>query len=314
MSSNVIKGYKQNYDQSAARKLDMTVREEKLAEKIEDLRSGRPAFVSGLIPAEVLDEGEYEGFSEGNPGDEGDADYGYGENNLNSSSSIDLEAFREQIREELYAEVRVRAEADFRENLQGEADTFINNAKVEAARIITEAENQAKTEAEAIKTGIISVASAEGYEAGLKKAKEEQADALRALENEKRRVTEEYERQVAVLEPAFVEILKEYLKKITGISYDYHTEIITYLIDQAIRRAPGQTEFVVKLSPGDMERYAMEIPAINEKYADKLTLTFSSSADVEPGEVRLENEGRVLTSSIGLNLNGLLESLDMLSQ
>ncbi len=314
MSSNIIKGYKQNYDSANFKKLDMTVREEKLAEKIEDLRNNSTSFISGLIPAEIMDGNEYAENTQEISGDTITEDY-----NMNSLSPTpmpiqDMEALREEIRQELYAEVRLQAEADFRENLQTEASIILDNARNEAAQIIVEAENKAKSEAEAIKSGIISVASAEGYESGLKKAKEEQQDALRALEDEKRRVTEEYERQVALLEPAFVEILKEYVKKITGIAYDYHTEILSYLMDQAIRRAPGQTEFIVKLSPDDMEKYAMEIPTITEKYSDKIALTFSTSADVNDGEVRLENEGRVLTSSLELNMNGLLESLDMLSK
>ena len=310
MSSNIIKGYKQNYDSAAFKKLDMTTREEKLAEKIEDLKNGGTGFVSGLIPAEIIDPEAIE-----NPADGTDGENAYYENSTPRQQipEQDIEALTAEIREQLYAEVRVQAEADFRENLQAEADEIIKNARNMAEQIVSDAESKASTEAEAIKTGIISVASAEGYESGLKKAKEEQAGALKALEDEKTRVTQEYERQVALLEPAFVEILKEYVKKITGIAYDNHTEVLTYLLDSAIKKAPGQTEFIVKLSPKDMERLSQEIPAITERYSGKLQLTFSASADVSDGEVRLENEGRILTSSIGLNMTGLLDSLDLLS-
>lgn len=313
MSSNVIKGYKQNYDAAAFKKLDMTVREEKLAEKIEDLRSGGSGFVSGLIPAEVMSE---ENFENQNPEDSfSEEAQGYtGDSGMVQPMGPDeIEAIKAELREEMYAEIRLQAESDFRENLQAEADEIINNANTVASQIISEAESKSRTEAEAIKAGIVSVASAEGYESGLKKAKEEQADALRALEEEKQRVALEYERQVKELEPAFVEILKEYIKKITGIAYDHHTEVLTYLLDQAIKQAPGQTEFVVKLSPKDSEKYEEQIPGIVEKYSDKLSLTFAISADVNDSEVRLENEGRIITTSLELNMTGLLESLDMLS-
>ncbi len=315
MSSNIIKGYSQNYDSAKFKKLDMTAREEILAEKIEDLRNKASGFVSGLIPAEVMDESLLEGenYPE-NTGEMNEELLDEGGFQVGAVNDVDMATLRNQIRDELYAEVRIQAEADFRENFQAEADRILIEARENAEQIIAEAESRGRAEAEAIKNGIVSVASAEGYESGLKKAKEEQAAALKALEDEKRRVTEEYERQVAVLEPAFVEILKEYIRKITGVAYDHHTEILTYLMDQAIKKVPGQTEFIVKLSPNDSEKYANEIPGIIEAYNDKLQLTFSASAEVKDGEVRLENEGRILTSSLELNMNGLLESLDLLSR
>ena len=295
MSNNMIKGYSVSYDTKTFKKLDFTNKEEKIREDVKNIwlqqfpgqeYPEEDDFKPGLEAEEVKEE----------PGTAG-------------MSAEELEEFKKQVRAEVTEEVRAEVEAA----LSAENKAKVESANAQAAEIIAEAMERGRAEGEAAKAGIITLASSEGYEAGIKKAEEEKNAALASLEAEKKQLKEDYEKQVSELEPAFVEILKEYVKKITGIAYENHTEVLRYLIDSAISRYPKDTSFEVKLSVNDYNRLSPEFDSINQRYEGKLSLSFSSETDLKNGEVKLENQDKVIECGLGVVTEGLLDALDMLA-
>lgn len=300
MSNNMIKGYSISYDTKALKKLDFTKMEEKINENAREM--WHQQFPGEQYPGE-------EDFKEGIEADEVD-DF---PEDKQVMTAEELEEFKEQVRAEVTDSIKNETEIALKAEMDAKADEIINLANAKAESIISEAVEKGKAEGEAAKAGIITLASSQGYEDGMKRANEERDAALAEIEQERTALREDYERQVAELEPAFVEILKEYVRKITGIAYDNHIEVLEYLIDTAISHFPRDDSFDVKLSTEDYERLSPRIGEILERYNGKLSLNFVSVADLKKGEVKLENGDKVIDCGLGIAAEGLLDALDMLS-
>ncbi|MGN0506786.1 MAG: FliH/SctL family protein [Lachnospiraceae bacterium] len=286
LSNNMIKAYQIGYDKEKGRKLDMSAREQSILERIHELLpeqrflvqqpgTEEDSFVPGIVAESIseITEEQQPAFTE-----------------------ADMEAMRASVREELTAEI------------QQQANELMANAQVQADQLLA----RAKEDAETAKASILKLASAQGYEEGLKRAKEEQAQKVSELEAEKLQLQQEYERRVSELEPAFVTILTELVKKLTGISYENHKEVLTYLIDAGIHSAEKDASFTVWMNTDDLNRISDLLPELCSKYEGKLSLDFKGDEGLEKGSCRLENAGRLIDCSLGTRMQGLLDALDML--
>lgn len=294
MSSNMIKAYSIAYDSEAVRKLDMSEREEEIAEHLHELIPEQ-RFVKAELPVfdESAPEGEFvpglaaENVSEFVP-----------EETTAEMSEQEIEAMRAQIREELMAEMQQNAEA------------LIADARKQADEVIA----KAKEEAELAKASIFQLASGQGYEEGLNRAKQEEKRVTEELEAEKLKVQQEYERRVSELEPAFVKIMVELVKKLTNVSYENHKEVLIYLIEQGIASAGRDSNFTIWLNPEDLQRIDELGSELQSRYQDKLSLDFKADDTLSKGDCILENANRRIDCGLGTQMQGLLDSLALLSE
>lgn len=293
MSSNMIKAYSIAYDTQKIKTLDTELRETELEERVRKIVSAKPViqttkeaeeFVPGIFAEDV---GELE----------------FTEEIRESKQELteqDLEEIKNSLREEIMAEMMPIL------NRRGE--DIVANARAQANGLI----EAGKRDAEIAKEGILKMASAQGYEEGLKHAKEEEERTISALEARRTELEREYQAKISELEPAFADILVELVKKVTNVAYDNHKEILVYLIETGLGFAQKDTCFDVVLSEEDYKKYSSLFPKIQEHYKDKLALEFKKSADLPDGSCKLENENRVIDCGLGVRLNGLLEELSLL--
>ena len=290
MSSNMIKAYSIAYDKEKIKVLDMGSREESLAERIksliplqqfeaEETMEEDGGFVQGL-PVEALPE--------------------VLEQPEETLSEEDIEAMKNTLREEIMVEMGPI--------LQRKGDDIIANARAQADGLL----DAAKRDAENAKEGIISAASAQGYEEGMKRAKVEEERILVELEIRKKQLEQEYQNKIAELEPVFVTMLAELVKKVTGVAYDNHKEVLLYLLRTGLEFAQKDTYFDVTLSEADYAKFSSLFPKLQEHYKEKFTLEFKKSSGLADGSCKLENENRVIECGIGVRLNGLIEELELL--
>lgn len=284
----MIKAHSIAYDKQKIKPLDMTSREDRLLARIRELYpeaqialpEPKSEFVQGL-PAETVTVIE-----EVPPAPE--------------ISEQDIEAIKESLRKEIAAEMRIV--------YQQQGEEILANARAQAEGILV----TAKHEAEISKESIFKLASAQGYEEGTKRAKQEEEAALAALEAEKLQLQQEYERQIAELEPAFAGVLIELVKKVTNVSYENRKEILYYLIETGLDFAQKDTHFDVVLNENDYQKYLELFSGIKEQFQEKFILEFRKDADLPEGSCKLENENRVIDCGLGIRLNGLLEDLSLL--
>ncbi len=292
MSSNMIKAYSIAYDTQKIKNLDMEVRESELEERVRKIMAVQPAlsapkesgeFVPGLF-AEDLGEIEVLEDSPATP----------------VLTEQDIEEIKNSLRQEIMNEMTPIL------NRRGE--DIVANARAQANGLI----EAGKRDAEIAKEGILKMASAQGYEEGLQRAKEEENRALAALEARRQELEQMYQAKIAELEPSFADILVELVKKVTNVAYDNHKEVLVYLIETGLGFAQKDTSFDVLLSEADYTKYASLFPKIKEHYKEKYALEFKKSADLPDGSCKLENENRVIDCGLGIRLNGLLEELSLL--
>ena len=287
LSNNMIKAYQIAYDKEKGRKLDMSVREQNILEHIHELLPEQRFFTQ-------QHEDEQNSFV---PGIAAESISEITEEQQPSFTEADMEAMRASVREELEAELRQQA------------DKLMADAQVQADQLLA----SAKEDAETAKASILKLASAQGYEEGLQRAHEEETQKLSELETEKLRLQQEYERRVSELEPAFVTILTELVKKLTGVSYENHNEVLMYLIDSGIHMAEKDTSFTVWMNTEDLERSSDLLPELCSKYEGKLSLDFRGDEGMEHGACKLENAGKVIDCGLGTRLQGLIDALDMMN-
>ncbi|MCR5154560.1 MAG: hypothetical protein K6B75_06925 [Lachnospiraceae bacterium] len=302
MSSNLIKAYSVSYDAEKVKPLKFTEREEDIANHLKDLISPE-RYASLEMQEEKLNNGFVQGIA-ARPVEELE-DTSEQPVNEEIPAGVDLETLRAEIKEELRSEIA----EEMRIVARNECDSIIADANNQAEGIIA----KATAEAEAAKEGIIKLASSEAYEEGLAKAKREEEARLNELDSEKRRLEEEYERRVSELEPAFVKILSEYVRKITGITYENHKDILLYLVDRALRQDTQSKSFTVFMSTVDFEDLSESFEGYIEKYSDKITLRFKADVDLEPGDIRLENDQKVVWCGIPQAIKGIDDAIALIS-
>ena len=289
MSNNMIKAYSIAYDTKKIRALDMEERENELLERVKKILPKAEIFhpteegtdfVQGLEVTEIEEIETPE---------------------TPVVSEQDIETIKQSLREEIMAEMSPI--------LQRKGDDIIANARAQADGLI----EASKRDAEIAKESILKMASAQGYEEGISRAKAEETRVLTELEAQKVQLQQQYEAKIAELEPAFAGILVELVKKVTGVAYDNHKEVLLYLIETGMGFAQKDTYFDVLLCEEDYKKYSSLFPKIQEHYKDKLTLEFKKAAELTEGSCKLENENRVIDCGLGNRLSGLLEELQLLA-
>lgn len=299
MSSNMIKAYSIAYDTKKVVNLDMEERENELLERAKKLlalqdfsvepkaEKADGEFVQGLF-AENL--GEIEFIEDEVPQEEA----------APALTEQDIEEIKTSLREEIMAEMMPI--------INRKEEDIVNKARAQADGLL----EAAKKDAEIAKESIIKLASAQGYEEGLNRAKAEETRMLAELEARRQQLEAQYEAKIAELEPAFANVLVELVKKVTNVAYDNHKEVLLYLIETGLGFAQKDTYFDVYLSEGDYKKFEALFPKIKELYKEKYALDFRKNADLPDGSCKLENENRVIDCGLGIRLNGLLEELSLL--
>jgi len=297
LSSNMIKAYAIAYDTQKRRVLDTEEREKAIEDKIQDILPFRP-----FLETKIKEDEPQSPEAEFVPGllAEDLGDIVTEELSHPPVQEVDMEAIKASLREEVTAEIALE--------YQKQGGEILANARVQADELLA----TAKQDAETAKESILKIASSQGYEEGLKRAKAEEERALAELEAEKNRMQQEYQRQVSELEPAFVEVLKELVKKVSGVAYEYHDEVLSYLIESSMGFVKKEEFFEVKLSQSDYERFEDRFEEMKEKFREKLTLEFKADETLADGSVKLENENRVIDCGLDTGLKGLLEELSLL--
>ncbi len=297
MSNNMIKAYAISYDTKKIWSPDMENRENELYERASKLLSVQNVQIRDFS-AEQEAEG---GFVQGLPVEDlGNIEL-LDESAVPVVSEHEIEEIKNSLREEIMAEMTPI--------LNRKGEDIEANARAQASAML----DAAKQDAEIAKESILKMASAQGYEEGIKRAKAEEERALAELEARRQQLEQEYAARVAELEPAFAAVLTELVKKVTNVAYENHKEVLLYLIETGLGFAQKDSYFDILLSEEDYKKYESLFPKIKEIYKEKYALEFKKDANLAPGSCKLENENRVIDCGLGIRLNGLLEELSLLA-
>ena len=190
------------------------------------------------------------------------------------------------------------------------AEQIISDADAQAQTIIEDAERQAQDNiAQAMEE-----ARNEGLEQGRELAREENEQAKAELEQLKESYKADYEKQVDDMEPAFVEILIKYIKKLTGIYAEDKRDIILHLIDNAMKDKHGTENFIIRVSEADFAVVSYSKDAIRGYLSEGAQLEVVSDKLLERNQCMIETESRIFDCSLDGQLMSLIEDIRLLAE
>ena len=307
--SNIIKASTINYSQTA-RPLDMNAKAEEITGKyVNDFYTGNIAPHQQISYDEVSRKLEEEKIITAD-----DVDFTPGLFAEQVSEPMDEETFENEVAtlESRLSEKRAElAEAQARiDEARAEVDKLVDEAREEAQRILEEARSNAEEEAVNIRED----AKAAGYEDGMAQAEDRIAQIRAEADAKKEEYRAEYEKQVEELEPAFVELVIKYVKKLTGIYNEDKQEIILHLIDDAFKGQKGTENFIIRVSETDYPIVAYSKEVIRGYISEDSSLEIVADKMLEKSQCMIETESRIYDCSLDEQLTSLIEDIRLLAE
>lgn len=280
MSSNLIKIFSQDFSQEGKRILDMNALVEK---RIEAANAGKnktanTGFVEGIQAESVELGGLFE------------------DNEAADAKSNVIKAANEDAEE-------LRAQAD------QAAQRIIDEARQKADEIVTEAKEQAARD----RDKVYNEAKTQGYEEGRKQAERDNELIRGELDRTRRELKKDYDRQIAELEPTFIDTLTGIYEHIFNVDLQSYREIIVYLIEGTMHKIDGRS-FLVHVSKEDYPYVSMQ-----KKQLSAETVSPNSSVEIVEditlgrNECFIETEAGIFDCGLGTQLAELSQKLKLLS-
>ena len=196
----------------------------------------------------------------------------------------------------------------------------IEELRVEAGRLLDEAEEQAesivenaKQEAEREYENLLNSYMQQGYDDGKEKAEKEYNDLKAELQRKIQETEDNYEKQVAELEPAFVEVMIKYIEKLTGIYASDRTEVIMHVIHMAMTKQTPCRNFIIRVSPQDYGTVLNSKPEILLWLPDGSQIEVVEDKMLHEGGCLIETDTRIFDCSVDTQMKSLIEDLRLLA-
>lgn len=196
------------------------------------------------------------------------------------------------------------------EQARKESEEILAQARTRAEQIVEEA----KAQAQAQRNQIAEQARAEGYQKGMIQAKTHENAMEQEYLEKYRQLEDEYQQQVDVLEPVFVDTITGIYEHVFQVELSSCREILSYLISATIRQQEDSRKFIIHVSKEDysyvnMQKKQMLAGAVGE----------SASVDVvedltlEKNECMIETENGIFDCGLGTQLSELKRKLMLLA-
>lgn len=191
-----------------------------------------------------------------------------------------------------------------------EAEQILAKARENAEIIISQARMQAESESR--KT--MEIAREQGLAQGMQEAAQEAKKQEQELNRYKRELEAEYQRQIDVLEPQFVETITGIYEHIFGVDLQSNREILLHLIAATLRKAEDNRSFIIHVSKEDYPYVSMQ-----KKQVTAGIVSGNSSVEViedmtlAKNECLIETDGGIFDCGLGTQLSELRKNLLLLS-
>ncbi|MCI8495473.1 MAG: hypothetical protein HFI74_07310 [Lachnospiraceae bacterium] len=175
--------------------------------------------------------------------------------------------------------------------------------------IISDAQNQA----EAIKEQARNEGFAAGEQEGNAKANVRLEELSRQLDEESRRLEEDYQQKIQELEPYLVDIISDIFEKVFHVQFDDKKEILIYLIQKVILSAEGTKEFQVRVSLKDYEFVEEHKKYITDQVGQAVHVEIMADAALQERQCMIETDSGVFECGMDVQLENLTKTIKSLS-
>jgi flagellar assembly protein FliH len=203
-------------------------------------------------------------------------------------------------------------------------EELLENARQEAEEILAEARSRAEAVLAQANEQAVSIrkqAEESGYESGYGSGLQEGNDKAEAelavkrsqMEEEQRRIEEEYRQKIEELEPYLVNIVADVFEKVFHVQFDDKKEILIYLIQQTILNTEGTKDFQVRVSLKDYEFMENHKNEITERVGDAVHVEIMADASLKERQCMIETDSGVFDCGSDVQLDNLIKALRSLS-
>jgi len=199
---------------------------------------------------------------------------------------------------------------DLSQELYEQAEQSLNDARIEAERII----ESAQAEIEFARRNAISEGQEAGYNEGLAKGMAE-IDAMKAeLQEERSKLHQEYEQLVDELEPRFVSLITDVYEQVFKVELKDRAQIAAHLVANAMRESGENKSFIIRVSPEDYPYIDKNRDSIRSEAAvGQVHIEIIKDQTLGSGDCLIETGGGVFDAGFDTQLKGLNEKLRLLS-
>ena len=188
-------------------------------------------------------------------------------------------------------------------------DEIIEKANLEAELIL----HNAKLEAERIKEKVYLEAKENGYQDGYRKGEEDVLKAKEQVELLSLQKQEDYEEQIANLEPKFAEVVAMLVTKLTGVVVEDKKDIIIYLLHNALSNSYNSKSYIIKTSKDDYEIVLSRKDELQDIVGSNTELEIIKDNELSKNQCYIETDTSVIDLSLDIQLTSLVEDIKLLS-
>lgn len=229
------------------------------------------------------------------------------------AETLDMEHLSEEEANQLVAGKVMKAgeeAAEVTRRAREEADTVLEEARAEARQIREEAKAQIQAE----KEQAIQQAREQGYRDGAAKAEQEAKAQSNELNKKSKQLEKEYQQLIDELEPRFIDTLTGIYEHIFHVELGSYREIISYLIQNTIRKIEGNKDFIIHVSKEDYPYVTMQKKQITAcTTAPNSTVEIVEDVTLSKNQCLIESEGGIFDCGLGAQLSELSQKLRLLS-
>lgn len=157
----------------------------------------------------------------------------------------------------------------------------------------------------------------EGYQKGLDAGQQEANQILQAeevkLQELKKQLEKEYQKQVSELEPVFIDTLTDIYEHIFKTDLSRFRSVILYSLQNIIAGSEANRDFIIHTASEDYLYLVEKRELIMEMVSGSSTVEIIKDLTLSQGQCMVETGGGIFDCSIDTQLDGLAKELRLLS-
>lgn len=200
--------------------------------------------------------------------------------------------------------------AEMLDEAKAQAQEILEQANKDADEILQRANSTAQAEGIRIREEAKSKGYEEGYQKAIDDLKREQ-DALAARNRE---LEEQYNQMIECAEVQLIESLSHIYEHVIGVSFQGDSEVLQYVLSQALRGIEGSRNFIIRVSMEDYPSIVDKQNALEQCIPGKDgTVEIIEDSNLESMECRIETENGIFDCGLDAQLRELKKKLVLLS-
>lgn len=213
----------------------------------------------------------------------------------------------------LYAEnvelIETEAEKEAERKRQEAYDEIVAQAKLEAHKIIAEANEQVAI----IEENARIEGEKRGYEQGCKQAEAYIQTMKEELTEKERELERDYQRQVNELEPVLIDVLADVFERVFHVQFDDKKSMVLHLAKNAMDKIENSREFIVRVPKENYTFVKERQDELEARVGKTVRVEVIEDMLLKKNQCVIETDSGVFDCSLDIQMERLLKDLRSLS-